>query len=81
MAKNSNACFSSKSVCSSSKSQVFVRNQQIVLNDLIFEGGSGVRDWANLQQRLRFIADLFRTYGEEKCLFDPLKTDTTAADS
>jgi hypothetical protein len=56
-------------------------NQQIVLNDLIFEGGSGVRDWANLQQRLRFIADLFRTCGEEKCLFDPLKADTTGADS
>jgi hypothetical protein len=45
------------------------------------EGGSGVRDWANLQQRLRFIADLFRAYGEEKGLFDPLKADTTAADS
>jgi hypothetical protein len=45
------------------------------------EGGSGVRDWANLQQRLRFIADLFRAYGEEKCLFDPFKVDTTAADS
>jgi hypothetical protein len=45
------------------------------------EGGSGVRDWSNLQQRLRFIADLFRAYGEEKCLFDPLKADTTAADS
>jgi hypothetical protein len=42
------------------------------------EGGSGVRDWANLQQRLRFIADLFRAYGEEKCLFDPLQADTSA---
>lgn len=41
------------------------------------ESGSGVRDWANLQQRLRFIADLFRAYGMEKCLFDPLKGDTT----
>jgi hypothetical protein len=45
------------------------------------EGGLGVRDWANLQQRLRFIADLFRAYGEEKCLFDPLKADTAPADS
>jgi hypothetical protein len=26
---------------------------------------------------LRFIADLFRAYGMEKCLFDPLKGDTT----
>jgi hypothetical protein len=37
------------------------------------EDGSGVKDWANLQQRLRFIADLFRAYGVEKCLFDPLQ--------
>jgi hypothetical protein len=37
------------------------------------EDGSGVKDWANLQQRLRFIADLFRAYGVEQCLFDPLK--------
>jgi hypothetical protein len=40
---------------------------------------SRVKDWANLQQRLRFIADLFRAYGEEECLFDPLKADTAAA--
>jgi hypothetical protein len=44
------------------------------------EGGSGVNDWANLQQCLRFIADLFRAYGEEKSLFDPLKTNTSATD-
>jgi hypothetical protein len=37
--------------------------------------GSRVKDWANLPQRLRFIANLFRAYGEEKCLFDPLKAN------
>jgi hypothetical protein len=45
------------------------------------EGGSHVKDWANLQQRLRFIANLFRAYGEEKCLFEPLKAGTVAVDS
>jgi hypothetical protein len=39
---------------------------------------SRVKDWANLQQRLWFIANLFRAYGEEECLFDPLKADTAA---
>ena len=42
---------------------------------------SHVKDWANLQQRLSFIANLFRAYGEEKCLFEPLKAGTAAADS
>jgi hypothetical protein len=45
------------------------------------KGGSRVKDWADLQQRLRFIANLFRAYGEEKCLFDPLKADTAAIHS
>jgi hypothetical protein len=45
------------------------------------KGGSRVRDWANLQQRLRFIADLFRAYGEDKRLFDPLKADTAVIHS
>ncbi len=36
------------------------------------EHGSGVEDWANLNERMRFIADLFRAYGQDKCLFDPL---------
>jgi hypothetical protein len=42
------------------------------------KGASHVKDWANFEQRLRFIADLFRAYGEDKCLFDPLKADTAA---
>jgi hypothetical protein len=45
------------------------------------KAGSHVKDWANLQQRLRFIANLFRAYGEEKCLFEPLKAGTVAVDS
>lgn len=45
------------------------------------KGASHVKDWANLQQRLRFIANLFRAYGEEKCLFEPLKAHTVAVDS
>jgi hypothetical protein len=45
------------------------------------KGASHVKDWANLQQRLRFIANLFRAYGEEKCLFEPLKAHTAAVDS
>ncbi len=43
--------------------------------------GSRVKDWANLRQRLRFIANLFRAYGEEKCLFEPLKAGTVAVNS
>ena len=31
---------------------------------------SGAQDWANLHQRMRFIANLFRAYGEDKNLFD-----------
>jgi hypothetical protein len=33
--------------------------------------GSGVQDWANLPDRLHFIADLFRFYAEAPGLFDP----------
>ncbi len=43
------------------------------------ERGSGVNDWANFTQRMRFIADLFRAYGEEKHLFDPVVPATQAA--
>ena len=34
------------------------------------EYGSGAQDWANFHQRMRFIADLFRAYGEEENLFE-----------
>jgi hypothetical protein len=34
------------------------------------ESGSGAQDWANLHQRMRFIANLFRAYGEEKNIFE-----------
>jgi hypothetical protein len=34
------------------------------------EHGSGAQDWANLHQRMRFIADLFRGYGEDENLFE-----------
>jgi len=33
--------------------------------------GSGARDWANLDQRIHYIADLFRVYQERPELFDP----------
>jgi hypothetical protein len=42
------------------------------------ERGSGVKDWANFQQRMRFIADLFRAYGVDKSLFDPLSNGDAA---
>jgi hypothetical protein len=45
------------------------------------KASSHVKDWANLHERLRFIANLFRAYGEEKCLFEPLKAGTAAVDS
>ena len=46
------------------------------------ERGSGVKDWADFQQRMRFIADLFRAYGVDKGLFDPLsKADAAGAGS
>jgi hypothetical protein len=46
------------------------------------ERGSGVKDWANFQQRMRFIADLFRACGVDKSLFDPLsKADAAGAGS
>jgi hypothetical protein len=32
---------------------------------------SGAEDWANLPERLHFIADLFRCYQESRALFDP----------
>jgi len=33
--------------------------------------GSGAVDWANLPDRLHFIADLFRCYQESPDLFEP----------
>jgi hypothetical protein len=33
--------------------------------------GSGTEDWANLQDRLHFIADLFRCYQETRTLLSP----------
>jgi hypothetical protein len=33
--------------------------------------GTGVRDWANLPDRLHFIVDLFRSYQEDHNLFNP----------
>ena len=32
--------------------------------------GDGAKDWSELNQRLHFIADLFRCYHEAKNLFD-----------
>lgn len=41
---------------------------------------SGVRDWANLPDRLHFIADLFRCYQESQDLFDaPYTPEQVAA--
>jgi hypothetical protein len=34
------------------------------------EYGFGAQDWANLHQHTRFIADLFRAYGEDENLFE-----------
>ena len=33
--------------------------------------GSGAQDWANLDQRIHYIADLFRVYQEHEALFSP----------
>ena len=41
---------------------------------------SGARDWADLPDRLHFILDLFRTYQENRDLFDPpFTTEQVAA--
>jgi hypothetical protein len=42
--------------------------------------GSGARDWANLPDRLHFIADLFRCYQESHALYDaPFSPQQVAA--
>jgi hypothetical protein len=33
--------------------------------------GSGARDWANLDQRIHYIADLFRVYQETEAMMTP----------
>jgi hypothetical protein len=33
--------------------------------------GSGAEDWADLPERMHFIADLFRAYQERPALFSP----------
>jgi len=43
-------------------------------------GGSGAVDWADLPDRLHFIADLFRCFQETPDLFDaPFTPEQTAA--
>ena len=34
-------------------------------------GGAGAENWADLQQRMRYIARLFRCFHEEASLFEP----------
>lgn len=41
--------------------------------------GSGARDWANLRDRMHFIADMFRRYHDTSDLFDPPFTSAQIA--
>jgi hypothetical protein len=41
--------------------------------------GTGTADWADLLQRIHFIADMFRCYQESRDLFEPPFTDAQVA--
>jgi len=43
------------------------------------EAGSGVRDWADFNQRMRFIAELFRAYWDDERLFTSPSTAVVAS--